>query len=110
MAARMGASSASSLSWLRQSKQVVMTSFLWSMHLAAVGYLQDETDQAGAYLQAAAKFMHTLWPARTKQLSEPAFVENWLALRREFFEFLVFFYRSFKPKQAYFNYVLGIGE
>ena len=102
-------SPALALKWLREKKQVLITTFLWYMHQAGAQYLMGSVPDADESLQSALRSMEALWPARRAQLVQDAFVENWTALRRCFFEFIMLFYRGLKAKESHYRYVLNIG-
>ena len=98
------------LNWLRQKKQVIITTFLWHMHQAATQYLAGREVEAADWLQLASDNMGLLWPARLVKSAHEPFIDGWIQLRRCFFDFIMLFYRGLREKESYYEVVLGYGK
>ncbi|HNT74550.1 MAG TPA: hypothetical protein PKH77_05990 [Anaerolineae bacterium] len=95
--------------WLFENKQLLITSFLWHMHQAAISYLNDDAPAATKWLALAASNMEELWPRDYKRRNADSFVDSWLALRNRFFDFIPQFYRGLESKQSYYRWILSDG-
>lgn len=98
------------VNWLREKKQVIVTTFLWQMHRAATQYLAGREREAAECLQLASRDMGLLWPAAVANSAPQPFIEGWIRLRRCFFDFVMLFYRGLREKESYYEFVLDNGK
>lgn len=95
------------LAWLRQTKQVQMTTFLWHMNQAASQFMLGDTEAADRSLRRASSTMVALWPARRLPSENRPFSDSWLELRRRFFGFVMLFYRGLEQNRSYYQFLLN---
>jgi len=92
--------------WLRDTKQVRITSFLWSMHRAASSAIAGNVDEAEDRLEQARVCMSELWPDDPPVEKDLSLANRWLELRRRFIAFLISYYRGLEQNRSYYRFVL----
>jgi len=99
-------SSKQAFSWLIKRKQVLISGFLWCMHMAVLEYLYGNNLNANEWLERAQLKIDELWPNGFPKKRCVSFSTTWTALRYRFFDFLPRFYRGLGQNTEYFKWVL----